>query len=494
MEFFARSGNPAGQRTDCAIVGVYSNGDLPAATQAINQATHGLLDQLRKHGDLPTKPARCIWLPDIGDTVFRGLLLVGLGDKSKYDLPQYRKSLAAALRTLHGSGVRNAISYLGHHVEGGEEIYRWTRLGVETAVDANYEYRTTKSGKSTARRPGKIGFAISQGKHRRSADKGIRHGRCIAAGQSLARDLGNLPANVCTPSYLAKTARDMAKKHNKLQAEILGPAQIKKLGMGALLAVTQGAKEPVRVIVLKYRGAAADSKPIVLVGKGVTFDTGGVCLKPPPAMDEMKFDMCGAAGVIGTMRAVVELDLPINLIMVVPSCENMPGSNATRPGDVITSMSGKTIEILNTDAEGRLILCDALTYARRFKPDTILDVATLTGACVVALGGTFSGIMTRDDKLAAELLDAGRRACDRAWRLPLDEEYDRQLRSNFADFANSAGREGGASIAANFLGRFTEGLRWAHIDIAGTAWKTGKAKGATGRPVSMLVEYLLSRC
>ena len=256
----------------------------------------------------------------------------------------------------------------------------------------------------------------------------------------------------------------------------------------------QGAKEPVRVIVLKYRGAAANSKPIVLVGKGVTFDTGGVRLKPPPAMDEMKFDMCGAAGVIGTMHAVVELDLPVNLVMVVPSCENMPGSNATRPGDVITSMSGKTIEILNTDAEGRLILCDALTYARRFKPDTILDVATLTGACVVALGGTFSGIMTRDDELAAELLDAGRRACDRAWRLPMDEEYNQQLRSNFADFANSAGREGGASIAANFLGRFTEGLRWAHIDIAGTAWKAGKAKGATGRPVSMLVEYLLSRC
>ena len=221
MEFFARSGNPAGQRTDCAIVGVYSNGDLPAATQAINQATHGLLDQLRKHGDLPTKAARCIWLPGVGDTVFRGLLLVGLGDKGKYDLSQYRKSLAAALRTLHGSGVRNAISYLGHHVEGSEEIYRWTRLGVETAVDANYEYRTTKSGKSTARRPAKIGFAISQGKHRRSADKGIRHGRCIAAGQSLARDLGNLPANVCTPAYLAKTALDMAKKKKKQQARFL---------------------------------------------------------------------------------------------------------------------------------------------------------------------------------------------------------------------------------------------------------------------------------
>ena len=494
MEFLARSGNPAGQRTDCAIAGVYDNADLPAATQAINEATSGLLDQLRKQGDLPLKPARCIWLPGVADTAFRGLLLVGLGKQDKYDLAQYRKSLTAALKTLHGSGVRNAISYLGHHVESSDETYRWTRLGVETAVGAIYDYRATKSGKSSSRRLGKIGFAISQGKHRRIADKGIRHGQGIAAGQSLARELGNLPANVCTPSYLAKTARDMAKKHKKLQAEILGPAQIKKLGMGALQAVTQGAKEPARVIVLKYRGTAANQKPIVLVGKGVTFDTGGVCLKPPPAMDEMKFDMCGAAAVIGTMRAVVELELPVNLIMVVPSCENMPGSNATRPGDVITSMSGKTVEILNTDAEGRLILCDGLTYARRFKPDTILDVATLTGACVVALGGTFSGVMTRDDKLAAELLDAGNRACDRGWRLPLDEEYNDQLRSNFADFANSAGREGGASIAANFLGRFTGGLRWAHIDIAGTAWKSGRAKGATGRPVSMLVEYLLGRC
>jgi len=493
MEFIARSGNPAGQRTDCAIAGIYSDGEMPHATRALNEATGGLLDQLRKQGDLPLKPMRCIWLPGIQNTAFRGLLLVGLGNCNKYGRPQYRKSLTAALKTLQDSGVRNAISYLAHHVESGEQIYRWMRLGVETAVDANYDYRATKSGKPASRRLTKLAFGISKSKHRRMAEKGMHHGECIAAGQTLARELGNLPANICTPSYLARTARSMARKHKKLQAEILGPAQIKKLGMGALQAVTQGAREPARVIVMKYLGAAASRKPVVLVGKGVTFDTGGVCLKPPPAMDEMKFDMCGAASVIGTMRAVAELDLPINLITVVPSCENMPGDNATRPGDVITSMSGKTIEILNTDAEGRLILCDALTYTRRFKPDTVIDVATLTGACVVALGGTFSGVMTPDTDLASDLVEAGQKACDRAWLLPLDEDYNNQLRSNFADFANSAGREGGASIAANFLGRFTEGLRWAHIDIAGTAWKTGKAKGATGRPVSMLVEYLLSR-
>ncbi len=494
MEFFSRSGNPAGQRTDCAITGVYSKGELPEASQAINQALDGLLDKLRKQGDLPAKPSRCVWLPETGDAAFRGLLLVGLGDQKKYGLVQYRKSLRAALQALHNSGARNAISYLAHHIDDSDETYRWIRLGVETAVDSNYEYRATLSDKSKPRRPGKLGFAISQSKNRRAADKALRHGRAIGTGQSLARELGDMPANVCTPSYLAGTARDMAKQFKKLQAEILGPAQIKKLGMGALQAVTQGAKEPARVIVLKYRGAAPGKKPIVLVGKGVTFDTGGICIKPPTAMDEMKFDMCGAAGVIGTMRALAELDLPVNVIMVVPSCENMPGSNATRPGDVVSTMSGKTVEILNTDAEGRLILCDALTYARRFKPDTILDIATLTGACVVALGGTFSAIMTRDDALAEELLAAGKRASDRSWRLPLDDEYNDQLRSRFADFANAAGREGGASIAAGFLGRFTEGMRWAHIDIAGTAWKSGKVKGATGRPVAMLVEYLLDRC
>ena len=324
------------------------------------------------------------------------------------------------------------------------------------------------------------------------AKLGATHGGAISAGMSLAKDLGNLPGNVCTPSYLARTAQDQAKKIAKLETKVLGEAQIKRLGMNTFLSVTAGAAEPAKLIVMNYKGASGQ-KPIVLVGKGITFDTGGISLKPPPTMDEMKYDMCGAAAVIATITVAARLKLPINVTAIVPTCENMPGGSATRPGDIIKSMSGQTVEILNTDAEGRLILCDAITYARRFKPDTIIDVATLTGACVIALGHHRTAVMTQDEALSSDLLQAGVAAEDRAWPLPLADEYGEALQSNFADFANVGGREGGASVAGMFLSRFADGLKWAHLDIAGTAWNGGAKKGATGRPVPMLTQFLLDR-
>jgi leucyl aminopeptidase len=314
----------------------------------------------------------------------------------------------------------------------------------------------------------------------------------IAEGMAMTKNLGNLPANICHPTYLAEQAQAMAKEFN-LGCEILERADMEKLGMHSLLSVSQGSRQPPKLIVLSYKGAKASEKPIVLVGKGVTFDTGGISLKPGAEMDEMKYDMCGAASVLGTMQAVARMALPINLTIVVPATENMPDGMATRPGDIVTSMSGQTIEILNTDAEGRLILCDALTYAERFEPDTVIDVATLTGACVVALGHIATGLFSNKDALARDLLDAGDESYDRAWHMPLWDDYQELLKSPFADMGNIGGRWGGSITAACFLSRFTKKFEWAHLDIAGTAWKSGADKGATGRPVPLLTHYLLQR-
>jgi leucyl aminopeptidase len=326
-----------------------------------------------------------------------------------------------------------------------------------------------------------------------AASIGAVHADAIVAAMTLAKDLGNLPPNVCTPTYLAQTAERLARQHSSIKTQVLSEAAMKRLNMNSLLSVTSGTAEPARLIVMQYKGGTAREKPVVLVGKGITFDTGGISLKPGPGMDEMKYDMCGAASVIATMAAIAKLELPINVTAVVPTCENLPSGTATRPGDIVTSMSGQTIEILNTDAEGRLILCDAMTYARRFKPAVMIDVATLTGACVIALGHHRTAIMSNNDDLAKSIADAGIAADDRGWHMPLGDEYDQQLKSNFADFANVGGREGGAITAAAFLAKFVEGLTWAHLDIAGTAWRSGSKKGATGRPVPMLTEFLLRR-
>jgi leucyl aminopeptidase len=334
--------------------------------------------------------------------------------------------------------------------------------------------------------------AVSERDQKKDAERGLVHGGGIAAGTMLTRNLANLPANVCTPGHLARTARELAREYRSVRTQVLDEAELRRLKMGSFLSVTAGSDEPAKLIVMRYQGAGRQA-PVVLVGKGVTFDSGGISLKQPVGMDEMKFDMTGAASVFGCIKAAAEIGLPLNLVGLIPACENMPSGRATKPGDIVRSMSGQTIEVINTDAEGRLILCDALTYARRFKPAVVVDIATLTGACVIALGAHLSAVMSNDDELAAEIVEAGRRAEDRAWHMPMAEEYHEQLKSNFADFTNSCGREGGAVTAACFLAKFTDGMRWAHVDIAGTAYLSGAQKGSTGRPVPLLMDFLLNR-
>ena len=336
---------------------------------------------------------------------------------------------------------------------------------------------------------------LSDRRRQKPAQKGLDHGQAIAKGMQLTKDLSNLPGNICTPSYLADQARKLGRTSPKLKIQVLEEKQMEKLGMGALLSVSRGSRQPAKLIIMEYKGGKPASKPIVLVGKGLTFDAGGISIKPAAAMDEMKYDMCGGASVFGTLQACVAMDLPLNVIGVVPSSENLPDGDANKPGDIVTSMSGQTIEVLNTDAEGRLILCDALTYSERFEPVAVVDIATLTGACIVALGDQASGLMTNDDPLGAELLAAGQQTGDRAWQLPLWDDYQEQLDSNFADMANIGGGKGAGTItAACFLSRYTKKFKWAHLDIAGTAWLSGKAKGATGRPVPLLTQFLLKRC
>jgi len=338
---------------------------------------------------------------------------------------------------------------------------------------------------------GEVRFAVDPDAFA-ALETAVTQALALADGLDLTRDLGNTPPNVCTPAYLADRALELGNAH-RLKVEILEPKQMQALGMGALLAVAQGSAQPARLIAMSYRGGKAKQAPIVLVGKGITFDTGGISIKPASSMDEMKFDMSGAGAVFGTLKTVATLQLPLNLVGLVPAAENMPDGNATRPGDIVKTMSGQTVEILNTDAEGRLILCDALTFAERFKPDTVIDIATLTGACVVALGAVHSGLFSPDDALAEELLQAGKAASDTCWRMPVEEAYQELLKSNFADMANIGGRGAGAVSAACFLARFTKSFRWAHLDIAGTAWREGAAKGASARPVPLLVQFILGR-
>jgi leucyl aminopeptidase len=494
MEFFASLAGPAKQRTDCAIVGVYDKGTLSAAAEELDKRIGGRIARMVKRGDLRGKAGEVALLADLQGAPVERVVVVGLGGRNSFKRKQYRKALAGALAAVARTGAKDAVSYLGLDGVGDADTYARTRIAVEVALSSQYripDHKTAnKKPKPTLT---KLGIAVSERGERGNAERAIAHGEGIGAGMSFMRDLANQPANVCTPGYLAKAARNLSREHRKITVRVLNEAECRRLQMGSFLSVTRGTQEPAYLIVLEYKGGTRGDAPTALVGKGVTFDTGGISLKPPPAMDEMKFDMSGAASVLGTFKAVATMDLPVNLVGVVPACENMPSGLATKPGDIVKSMSGQTIEILNTDAEGRLILCDAITYARRFKPDVVIDIATLTGACVVALGNHFSGLFGNDDDLVNALEEAGRRADDRAWHMPIGEEYGEQLKSNFADFANVAGREGGAITAACFLAKFTDGLKWAHLDVAGTAYQGGSQKGSTGRPVPLLVDYLLNK-
>jgi leucyl aminopeptidase len=491
MEYFTTTAKPSRRAVDCVIVGVYNRNRLSTGAEDIDSASRGSIKKLIKSGDIATAPGSCTVVRDLPGVSAERVAVVGLGDVSKLDVRTFRKALRAAMGALRSSKCKQILSTLNLEDVAGTDAYYLARYTAETIGDALYKFTEMKSGRKPPVMPlRKLGFSIGGRGEQARTLRGAEHADGILKGKALARDLGNLPPNVCTPSYLARVARDMAKKHAKLTTRVMNEAEMKKLGMNSLLSVTAGTAEPAKLIIMQYKGAGSEA-PVVLVGKGVTFDSGGISLKPGPAMDEMKYDMCGAASVIGTMLTAVTLKLPINLNVVVPAVENLPGSNATVPGDIVKSMSGQTIEILNTDAEGRLILCDALTYASRFKPAKIIDVATLTGACVIALGNHHTGVMSNSETLADEIVAAGRAADDRGWPLPLTEDYADQLKSNFADFANIGGREAGAITAGCFLAKFTTDMNWAHLDIAGTAWMSGKAKGATGRPVPLLSEMLL---
>jgi leucyl aminopeptidase len=492
MRLYAATTAPQRQKTDCAIVGLHEGGKLSAAGVALDAVLKGRLSRVIKRGDVHGKPGELRLLDTDGAACDR-VLLVGLGKAGSFGRKQYRKALVSALGALAKTGARDAVSYLGEAIAEPDAYYD-ARLAAEALGAALYRIPVIRSSRKPAAPALKsFGFAVAAGAQKVAAQRGLDHGRAIAAGTALTRDLANLPANVCTPGYLAQQAKELARTHKSVKAQVLDERELRRLKMGSFLSVTSGTDEPAKLIVMRYSGGRAGAAPVALVGKGVTFDSGGISLKQPPGMDEMKFDMTGAASVFGAIKAAAEMELKLNLVGIVPACENMPGGRATKPGDIVRSMSGQTIEILNTDAEGRLILCDALTYARRFKPAAVVDIATLTGACVIALGAHHTAVMSNDDELAGELVAAGRRAEDRCWHMPMSEEYHDQLKSNFADFANACGRDGGAITAACFLAKFTDGLRWAHLDIAGTAYLTGSHKGSTGRPVPLLMDFLLGR-
>ncbi|WP_439891857.1 leucyl aminopeptidase [Ralstonia sp. 25C] len=485
-------------KSDCLVIGLFESQTLAGAAKALDVATKGLVTRLIKLGDFEGKRGTSLLLHEVAGVGAARVLLVGLGKEADFTDRAYAEAVRTALRALAGTKAANVTWTLTEHAARDKDT-AWAVLTAVTLIrETSYRFierhpelksKRDKNGASNGLR--KVVLAVSAA-DAKAASVAAARGTAIANGMDLTRDLGNLPSNICTPTYLANTARQIAKEF-KLKVEVLGRKQIEALKMGAFLAVTKGSEEPPQFIVLRYEGGPAKQAPVVLVGKGITFDTGGISLKPGEGMDEMKYDMCGAASVLGTLRAVAEMGLKQNVIAVVPTCENMPSGVATKPGDVVTSMSGQTIEILNTDAEGRLILCDALTYVERFKPAVVIDVATLTGACIIALGHINTGMYARSDALADSLIAAGKQSLDTAWRMPLDEEYQEQLKSNFADMGNIGGRPAGSVTAACFLARFTEKYDWAHLDIAGTAWKSGAAKGATGRPVPLLTRFLMDR-
>jgi leucyl aminopeptidase len=496
VEFSIRALAPERAKTACLVLGVFkgktaAEGELTPAARRVDRAARGALRAVLAQGDLSGRAGATTLLRQLPGIAAARVLLVGLGEKDEFKESSYRDVIRSVANALKDLGVREATLYLIGHTLPSRDIawnVRQATLGLREAVYVFDQLKTQK--KSPPPALAEITLALPAGSVPTPASRALREAVATADGAALAKTLGNLPSNICTPTYLANEAKKLARQY-KLRLEVLERRDMERLGMGALVSVTKGSHQPPKLIVLHYNGGPKSKKPVVLVGKGVTFDTGGISLKPGAEMDEMKFDMSGAASVLGTLRALAGMKAPVNVIGIVPAVENMPGGGASKPGDVVTTLSGQTVEILNTDAEGRLILCDALTYAERFSPELIVDIATLTGACVIALGHVVSGLFANDDKLAASLRAAGDEAWDRVWPMPLWEDYQEQLRSNFADMANIGGRPAGSVTAACFLARFTRKQRWAHLDIAGVAYKGGREKGSTGRPVPLLVRFVL---
>ncbi|TVP58781.1 MAG: leucyl aminopeptidase [Halomonadaceae bacterium] len=477
-------------RADCLIVAVPESGEWPTSTQQADELTGGLISQLHKGGDFSGKQGTTQLLP-LAQGPWQRLLLVGAGKAGELNTQSYCRLVASAIGRLKETGAHTALAALAD-IPVLERDEAWRMLIIARVCEETlYQFQQYKSEQLPL--PKLTCLQVLASGDSPLLAQALTEGQAIGEGMNLARDMGNTPPNICHPVFLAEQAKALAKTHKVIKTQILDEDQMAKLGMNALLSVSLGSIQPARLIIMEYRGGDEDEAPHVLVGKGITFDTGGISLKAGAGMDEMKYDMCGAASVLGTMHAVASLKPQANIIGVIAAAENMPSDRATRPGDIVTSMSGQTIEVLNTDAEGRMVLSDALTYVERFKPASVVDIATLTGACIVALGDKASAVMGNNDSLVQKLLRCGQQSGDRVWELPLWDEYQRQLDSNFADMQNIGGKGAGSITAGCFLSRFATAYPWAHLDVAGTAWLSGKEKGATGRPVPLLMEYLLTQ-
>lgn len=498
MEFSVKSGHPEKQRTACLVAGVFENRRLTHVAEHLDSASQSFISNVLRKGDLDGKFGQTLMLHNVPNTLCDRLLLVNCGRERELGDSQFRDLIRKVMCHLSHTGATDAVCSLTELNVKGRDI-RWKiRQAIEVTQDALYTFEQFKTKKDLTKRSlRRVTFTVPTRRELQAAERAVLQGQAIANAVQYAKDIANLPPNICNPIYLAKEAEKFNEKFPSISVGILDEKDIRALKMLTFLAVAEGSKNPPRLITLEYRGRKDKQKPVVLVGKGITFDTGGNSLKPPAGMIGMKYDMCGGAAVLATLRAAAEMELPINLVGIIPAAENMPGPDAARPEDVVTTMSGKTVEILNTDAEGRLILCDALTYSERFDPDIVIDIATLTGAVILALGKYASGLFSNHNALANDLLQAGTVSGDRCWQLPIWDDYQEGLASHCADMANISNvPEAGAIIAACFLSRFTKKFHWAHLDVAGTASTrgTGKDRGATGRPVPLLCQYLIDRC
>lgn len=494
MEFSVKNSNLEQQDTGCLVIGVYESHHLSPAAQQVDKLSEGYLTNLLKKGDLEGNVGQTLLLHHVPNVPAERVLLVGCGKEHELTERQYKQIIQKTIQTLNETGATETLSFLTDLQIQNRNLYWNIRFAIETISEHLYAFNSFKSiPPQNQHKLNKLIFNVTEAQIT-NAKEALTHGQAVAFGVKVAKDVANCPPNVCNPKYLSELAKELDNKYEKITTTVINEAQMAELGMNAYLAVSRASENEAFLSIIEYKGNSDKNvKPIVLVGKGLTFDSGGLSIKPAEAMDEMKYDMCGAASVYGTMKAIAEMQLPLNVIGVLAGCENAVDGKSYRPGDILTTMNGLTVEVLNTDAEGRLVLCDTLTYVERFEPELVIDIATLTGACMIALGNHNSGLMSSDNQLAQDLLNAAQQADDKAWRLPLGEEYQEQLKSNFADLANIGGRLGGAITAGQFLSNFTKKYTWAHLDIAGTAWKSGAAKGATGRPVSLLSQFLINK-
>jgi leucyl aminopeptidase len=496
MEFSVKSGSPEKQRSACIVVGVFEPRRLTPVAEQLDEISGGYISNLLRRGDLEGKAGQMLLLHHVPNILSERVLLVGCGKERELDERQYKQIIARTISNLNETGSMEAVCFLTELHVKGRDTYWKVRQAVEATQDCLYTFTQLKTKKDEPRRPlRKMVFNVPTRRELATGERAINHGLAVATGVKICKDVANMPPNICNPRYLLEQATKLAEQHESVTVDSVDEKQMEELGMQSYLAVGRGSENESIMTLIHYKGAANPAQaPVVLVGKGLTFDSGGISIKPSEAMDEMKYDMGGAAGVLGAMASIAELGLPINVIGVLAGCENMPDANAYRPGDILTTMSGQTVEVLNTDAEGRLVLCDALTYVERFNPELVVDVATLTGACVIALGKHASAVLSNHNPLAHELISASEQSSDKAWRLPLWDEYQEQIESPFADMANIGGRPAGTITAACFLSRFTKKYHWAHMDVAGTAWVSGgKVKGSTGRPVPMLTQFVMNR-